>query len=148
MSFDLRSRYLHAILHQEVAFFEKANVEQLPSQIGENFFVITESIGEKYSNIIFSVSSLVFGIAIAFYRGADFAGVCCAFIPIMLFIMAVFGGQVKRATVSKMEVIKKLGGVIEESLTAIRLIASFANEKKEEEKFQKLSDEVKKISHN
>jgi uncharacterized membrane protein YczE len=99
--------------------------EQLPSQIGENFFVITESIGEKYSNIIISVSCLIFGIAIAFYRGADFAGVCCAFNPIMLFIMAVFGGQVKRATVSKMEVT-----LVRVSLTAIRLIASFANEKK------------------
>lgn len=31
ISFDLRSRYLHAILRQEIAYFEKANVEQLPS---------------------------------------------------------------------------------------------------------------------
>jgi ABC-type bacteriocin/lantibiotic exporter with double-glycine peptidase domain len=37
VSFDLRSRYLHAILRQEVSYFEKENVEQLPSQIGENF---------------------------------------------------------------------------------------------------------------
>jgi len=27
VSFDLRSKYLHAILKQEVAFFEKQNVE-------------------------------------------------------------------------------------------------------------------------
>jgi ATP-binding cassette subfamily B (MDR/TAP) protein 1 len=31
ISFDLRSRYLHAILQQEVAYFELENVEQLPS---------------------------------------------------------------------------------------------------------------------
>jgi ATP-binding cassette subfamily B (MDR/TAP) protein 1 len=31
ISFDLRSRYLHAILNQEVAYFELENVEQLPS---------------------------------------------------------------------------------------------------------------------
>ena len=31
ISFDLRSRYLHNILKQEVAFFEKSNVEQLPT---------------------------------------------------------------------------------------------------------------------
>lgn len=67
VSFDLRSRYLHAILRQEVAYFEKENVEQLPSQIGENFSIITEAIGEKYGNIIFSVATLVAGFAIAFY---------------------------------------------------------------------------------
>jgi len=38
-----------------------------------------------------------------------------------------------------MIIVKKLGGVVEESLSAIRLIASFANEKKEEEKFKKLA---------
>lgn len=46
-----------------------------------------------------------------------------------------------------MAIVKKLGGVIEESLTAIRLIASFANEKKEEDKFYKLADQTKKVAH-
>jgi ATP-binding cassette, subfamily B (MDR/TAP), member 1 len=142
ISFDLRSRYLHAILKQEVAFFELTNVEQLPSQIGENFFIITESIGEKYSNIIYSVSTLIGGVAIAFFEGADFAGVCAAFIPVLFIIMVIFGGIVKKATLAKMAVLKKLGGVVEESLTAIRLISSFANEKKEEDKFYKLAKET------
>lgn len=106
ISFDLRSRYLHAILKQEVAFFEMNNVEQLPSQIGENFFIVTESIGEKYSNIIYSFSTLIGGIGIAFYLGADFAGVCAAFVPIIMMIMIIFGGIVKKATLKKMAVVK------------------------------------------
>ena len=119
----------------------------MPSQIGENFFIITESIGEKYSNMIFSFATLIAGVAIAFYRGADFAGVCAAFIPIMFILIAVFGARVKVTTAEKMEVMKKLGGVIEESLCAIRLISSFANEKKETEKFRKLSENVKNVAH-
>jgi hypothetical protein len=39
-----------------------------------------------------------------------------------------------------MVVVKKLCGVVEESLTAVRLIASFANEQKEVDKFVKLSE--------
>lgn len=39
----------------------------------------------------------------------------------------------------KMGVVMKLCGVVEESLTAIKLIASFANEKKEEQKFHELA---------
>ena len=90
--------------------------------------------------MIFSIATLIAGIVIAFYRGADFAGVCTAFVPIMFFIMSVFGARVKATTAEKMEVMKKLGGVIEESLTAVRLIASFANEKQETEKFKKLAE--------
>jgi ATP-binding cassette subfamily B (MDR/TAP) protein 1 len=40
VAFNLRSRYLHRILEQEIAFFEKQNIEQLPSQISENFATI------------------------------------------------------------------------------------------------------------
>jgi hypothetical protein len=60
--------------------------------------------------------------------------------------MGVFGVQVKKSVIAKMGVVKKLCGTVEESLTAVRLIASFANEKKEEEKFVKLSSQVLEIA--
>jgi hypothetical protein len=66
-------------------------VEQLPSQIGENFSVITEAIGEKYSNIIFSMAALISGVGIAFYKGADYAAVCLAFLPFLIVLMGIFG---------------------------------------------------------
>lgn len=147
VSFDLRSRYLHAILRQEVAYFEMNDVEQLPSQIGENFFIVTESIGEKFSNVIFSFATVIGGLGISFYKGADFAGVCCAFLPVIVISLGIFGGQVKKATMAKMEITKQLGGVVEESLSAIRLVASFANEDKETVKFNKLAIETMKVSH-
>jgi len=54
---------------------------------------------------------------------------------------------VKKTTIAKMAIVKKLGGVVEESLTAIRLIASFANEQKEEDKFKVLANETRKVAH-
>ena len=146
ISFDLRSRYLHAILRQEITYFEKSNVEQLPSQIGENFAIVTESIGENYSNIIFSLACLVSGIAISFYRGADFAACCIAFLPVILVIIIIFGIYAKKAFIDLMIVTMRLGGVIEESLSSIRLIASFANERKEQDKFEKLSLEAAQVA--
>ena len=80
---------------------------------------------------MFSSAAMIGGIGIAFYRGADFAAVCFAFVPIIFIVMTIFVIQIKKSTTAKLAVVKKLGGVIEESLTAIRLIASFANEEKE-----------------
>jgi ATP-binding cassette subfamily B (MDR/TAP) protein 1 len=31
------------------------------------------------------------GVAISLYKGADFAGICATFIPVILMVMAVFG---------------------------------------------------------
>jgi ABC-type multidrug transport system fused ATPase/permease subunit len=47
ISFNLRTRYLRALLKQEIAFFEKQNIEALPSMIAEYFATISISIGEK-----------------------------------------------------------------------------------------------------
>lgn len=91
---------------------------------------------------MFSLSTLIAGVGIAFYRGADFAAICLAYLPLILVIMIFFTAQIKKSAIAKMGVIKRLGGVVEESLTAIRLIASFANEEKEEKKFTKLAEEV------
>jgi ABC-type multidrug transport system fused ATPase/permease subunit len=78
------------------------------------------------------MAALVSGIGIAFYKGADYAAVCLAFLPFLIILMAVFGSNVKKSAIAKAMFVKKLCGAVEESLTAVRLIASFANEKKEE----------------
>jgi hypothetical protein len=40
ITLDLRIRYVRKLLVQEIAFFEKQNIEELPSQIGETFAAI------------------------------------------------------------------------------------------------------------
>ncbi len=45
-----------------------------------------------------------------------------------------------------MGIVGKMSGVVEESLFAIKLISSFANEDKEVRKFEKLADEALKLS--
>ena len=89
---------------------------------------------------------MISGFAVAFAKGADFAAVCIAFVPILVIIMGFFGVHVKNATIEKMGVVKKMAGVVEESLFAIKLIASFANEDKEVEKFEKYADQTLEVS--
>eukprot|EP00347_Sterkiella_histriomuscorum_P020418 403337881 len=122
-------------------------VEQLPSQIGENFAIIQDSIGEKFSNIIYTVACIASGICIAFYSGSDFAVICLAYFPFIFIVLTMFGGQVRKAAIAKIMIVKRMGGVVEESLSAIRLIASFAQEEREIKKFEKLASEVKEVAH-
>jgi ABC-type multidrug transport system fused ATPase/permease subunit len=45
-----------------------------------------------------------------------------------------------------MVVTKKLGGIVEESLSAIKLIVSFAQEEKEIDKFVKMADQTRQVA--
>jgi hypothetical protein len=49
LAINLRGKYLRALLKQEVSFFEKNNVETMPSDIGQYFNTISQGIGETYS---------------------------------------------------------------------------------------------------
>ena len=52
LSFRLRARYLNSLMKQEISFFEKQQIEALPSTIAEYFTHITEGSGEKTGQLI------------------------------------------------------------------------------------------------
>jgi ABC-type transport system involved in cytochrome bd biosynthesis fused ATPase/permease subunit len=62
-----------------------------------------------------------------------------------MIIMILFGGQVRKATIERIVVSKKLGGILEESLSAIKLIVSFAQEDKEIKKVEAAAEKTKKV---
>ena len=47
LAFDLKERYLSSLMRQETEFFEKQQVEALPSKISEYFSAISVGLGEK-----------------------------------------------------------------------------------------------------
>jgi ABC-type multidrug transport system fused ATPase/permease subunit len=57
------------------------------------------------------------------------------YIPIFLFILAIFGRQVRSSTLEKLDITKGLGGIAEETLLAIKVVVSFGREEKELQKF-------------
>ena len=71
------------------------------------------------------------GIGISLFEGAVFAGICISFFPVAIVGVSLFGKQVKVATFRKVAASKQLGGIVEESLSALKVIVSFAQEDRE-----------------
>ena len=91
---------------QEIAYFEKQQIESLPSLIGEYFSTISGAIGEKLSNIINTVATVVFGIAVGLGEAPLYGFICLCYVPVILLTVTVFGGAMKRAAMSKIIVSK------------------------------------------
>lgn len=120
---------------QEIAYFEINKVEQIPSQIAEMFDTCKSSIGEKIANLIFACATCFFGMLYALIYGPLYAFICICYLPVLIGILAVFGRMVQKSTLDKLNVIKRLGGVAEETLTAMKVVTSFTREERELEKF-------------
>ena len=97
IAIDLRGKYLRALLRQEVAYFERNNVESMPSDIGQYFNTVSLGIGENFSQLLASTGTLVGGLAIGFYRGPIFTCACIGYIPFLIAVVVIFGGLGKKA---------------------------------------------------
>jgi ABC-type multidrug transport system fused ATPase/permease subunit len=135
ITIDLRKRYLSALMEQEIGYFDRNRVEQIPSQMAEIFETCQGAIGEKFSNMIYAVSTCISGIIYGFYFAPVYAAICVLYLPFLLTILGVFGRMVQRTALQKVTVVKNLGGIAEETLTAIKVVASFGREEKELDKF-------------
>ena len=143
---DLRRRYIFALMRQEIAYFEKNKVEELPAQISEVFETVKASIGEQISNLAFAVATVIAGIVYAISFGPTFALICLAYLPVLLAIIGIFGSMVRRFTMQKLAVIKHLGGIAEETLTAIKVVAGFGREDRELSKFAAWSRRTQRVA--
>lgn len=95
---DLRKRYITALMHQEIAYFEMNKVEQIPVEITEIFDTIKSAIGEKTSQLSYAIFTCIFGMVYAISYGPVYAGCCIAYLPILIFILAFFGKMVQKTT--------------------------------------------------
>ena len=128
MSFNLRNRYLDALMKQEIKYFEKQQVEALPSKISEYFFHLSEGAGEKFGQIMNAFGMITGGLTIAFVFGWKLAMALLTFQPI--FFVLVYGVRiaVKNSMIEKFKQGSILGSSTEETLSALKLVVSFANE--------------------
>ena len=130
IAIDLRGKYLRALLKQEVSFFEMNNVEQMPTDIGQYFGTISQGVGEAFGQLLNAAGTFIGGISIALYNGPVFTCVCIAYMPIIMVFVVVFGAISKVAQFKKLGANQALGGFTEETLSSLKLIVSFAQEKK------------------
>lgn len=61
-------------------------------------------------------------------------------------ILIVFGLAVKKSTLDKLTVVKQLGGVAEETLTAIKVVTGFGREQRELQKFTEYSVKTREVA--
>ena len=105
--------------------------------MAEVFETVRSAIGEKFSTLIFAITTCLSGIGWGMYYGPIFCLVCLAYLPFLLGILGIFGTMVKKTTLDKLNTTKEMGGIAEETLTAIKVVTGFGREDREILKFTK-----------
>lgn len=132
------------------AFYDNQKVGGLLSRVTSDLFDITELLHHGPEDIIISIIKIVGAFIVLMCVNVPLALVTFSFVPIMAVYAYYFNRKMKRAFKSRRETIGEINSQIEDSLSGIRVVKSFANEEIEMKKFHKGNEgfvEAKRMSY-
>uniref|UniRef100_A0A8B9V3A5 Uncharacterized protein n=1 Tax=Anas zonorhyncha TaxID=75864 RepID=A0A8B9V3A5_9AVES len=141
----IRHEFFHAVMRQEIGWFDVNDVGELNSRIVDDISKINEGIGEKIGMFFQSVATFFTGFIVGFTKGWKLTLVILAFSPVLGFSSAIWAKIISAFTNKELTAYAKAGAVAEEVLAAIQTVVAFGGQRKETERYQKDLEEAKRI---
>ena len=122
------------------AFYDNQKVGHLLSRITSDLFDISELLHHGPEDLVISLIKIIGSFIILLTVNVRLALIAFLFIPFMALFAFYFNGKMKHAFKRNREKIADINSQIEDSLSGIRVVKSFANEKVEMKKFKANND--------
>lgn len=136
MEYDMRAEIFEHMQKLSFAFYDDAKVGQLMSRITSDLFDITELLHHGPENIILSILKISGAFIILLNINVWLALAAFLILPFMLFFAYVLNKKMRAAFRRNREKIADINAQIEDNLSGIRVVKSFANESIENQKFK------------
>lgn len=140
MEYNMRNEIFSHYQKLSFSFFDNQKVGQLMSRVTNDLFEISELFHHGPEDIIISIIKLAGSFAILLSVNWNLALVAFAIVPVMLLYALYFNVKMKRAFVKNRARIADINAQIEDNLSGIRVVKSFANEEIEMKKFKAGND--------
>ena len=136
IEYDMRAEIFAHFQKLSFSFYDDQKVGQLMSRITTDLFDITELMHHGPENIILSLIKIIGAFIILMSIKPALALAVFAVLPFMFLFAYYMNGKMRRAFRSNRERIADINAQIEDNLSGIRVVKSFANEDIEKEKFR------------
>ncbi|XP_008760919.1 phosphatidylcholine translocator ABCB4 isoform X1 [Rattus norvegicus] len=141
----IRQKFFHAILRQEMGWFDIKGTTELNTRLTDDISKISEGIGDKVGMFFQAIATFFAGFIVGFIRGWKLTLVIMAISPILGLSTAVWAKILSTFSDKELAAYAKAGAVAEEALGAIRTVIAFGGQNKELERYQKHLENAKKI---
>ena len=140
MEYDMRAEIFAHYQKLSFSFYDDQKVGQLMSRITSDLFDITELLHHGPENLVISIIKIAGAFVILMMISPWLTLAAFALIPVMFVYAYFFNKKMKRAFRRNREQIAEINAQIEDNLSGIRVVKSFANENIEKRKFRKGND--------
>jgi len=136
MEANMRSEIFEHYQKLSFSFYDDQKVGQLMSRVTTDLFDISELFHHGPEDIVISVIKLIGSFAILLSVNWKLALTAFALIPVMICFAGYYNIQMKRVYKQNRARIADINAQIEDNLSGIRVVKSFANEELEKDKFE------------
>lgn len=150
MEYNMRNEIFAHYQRLSFSFYDNQKVGQLMSRVTNDLFEISELFHHGPEDLVISIIKLAGSFSILLAINWRLALIAFAVVPAMLAYAFYFNIKMKRAFVKNKARIADINAQIEDNLSGIRVVKSFANEEIEMDKFKVGNDrfvESKKESY-
>lgn len=136
MEYDMRAEIFGHYQKLSFAFYDDQKVGQLMSRITSDLFDITELLHHGPENLVISLIKIIGAFVILFCISPILTVAAFVLVPFMFAYAYYFNRRMKRAFKRNRVQIAEINARIEDNLSGIRVVKSFANEEVEKKKFK------------
>lgn len=122
---SVRKAYFHAVLHKDIAYFDKINAAEMPPRLGRDCELIEGGTGEKFMSFIEVAAFCVANITTGMLVSAQCFLVGFASVPLGVMGNGLYGFAVMIGALMKEKAYVKAGTITEESLGEIKTVSAF-----------------------
>lgn len=140
MEYGMRNDIFEHYQKLSFTFYDNQKVGQLMSRVTNDLFDITELLHHGPEDIIISLIKIVGALVILGHINRRLTLITACFLPFILAFALYLNKRMKRVFKQNRVKMADINGQIEDNLSGIRVVKSFANEEIEMEKFREGND--------
>uniref|UniRef100_A0A8C4Y6N3 ATP-binding cassette sub-family B member 5 n=1 Tax=Gopherus evgoodei TaxID=1825980 RepID=A0A8C4Y6N3_9SAUR len=141
----IRKTFFHAILGQELSWFDSSNSGELNTRLTEDINKINDGIGDKVAQLFQNMSTFTVGIVIGFIKGWKLTLVILSTSPLVVLSAAFCSKMIITLTSKELTAYAKAGAVAEEVLSSVRTVVAFGGQEKEINRYTSKLGEAKNL---
>lgn len=135
IEYDMRTEIFDHFQKLSFSFYDNQKVGQLMSRITTDLFEITELMHHGPENLILSIVKIIGAFFILINISPILAAAAFIILPFMIVYAYYMNKRMRKAFKRNREKIAEINAQIEDNLSGIRVVKSFANEEIENQKF-------------
>ena len=140
----LRTQMMDKMLEQDIHFYDVHKRGDLMSRFTNDVELMKSGLGDSFIQLFITIFTLAGTVVAMVALSPTLTVVCCMSIPVVFMMTNIISTQTRKFFSSQQVSLGQLNGLVEESVSGIKMVRSFGIEQQQIDKFNAINEELRK----